>query len=397
MVTNIGGHVGRAVSSDEVVNVNVGEVWVKLDESADYEAALAAVENAVVTPDNMTARVMTYSDQRVSEILGGSSDELIVRVYGDNPQQLEAVAADVQGALSGIRGLEDVRVDSPIQQPTIEVAVDLERAQAVGLKPGDIRRNATTLLSGVIVGNLFESQKVFDVIVWGTPELRESVEDVMALPIATPTGESVALSEVASVEVVPNAAVIRHESVSTFVDVIADPGSRPAADVRADVAAAIDAVNFPLEYHAEVRGIYATWRNGWCECSVGRHWQLLFGIFVLMQAAFRSWRLARSSVPHHSDGPVGWDHRHGGDGNRLHPLGSVAALVALARSSSRAAILLVQTYQRRERSGEAFRVRARYESDLGPAGFDPGSFGGCGSVVGAGRSRQESGGTGDRR
>ncbi len=354
VVTNIGAHVGRAVSSDEVVNVNVGEVWVKLDESGDYEAALAAVENAVVTPDNMTARVMTYSDQRVSEILGGSSDELIVRVYGDNPQQLEAVAGDVQGALSGIRGLEDVRVDSPIQQPTIEVAVDLERAQAVGLKPGDIRRNATTLLSGVIVGNLFESQKVFDVIVWGTPELRESVEDVMALPIATPTGESVALSDVASVEVVPNAAVIRHESVSTFVDVIADPGSRPAADVRADVAVAIATVNFPLEYHAEVRGIYAPGETGGAS-ALAVILAAQFGIFVLMQAAFRSWRLAIMlflTVPMALSGGIIAMVVTGTD----FTLGSVAALVALLGLATRAAILLVQTYQRRERSGEAFGV-----------------------------------------
>ena len=352
VVVNIGAHVGRAVSSDEVVNVNVAEVWLKLDESADYEAALAAVESAIVTPSEFTARLVTYSDQRVSEILGGSSDELIVRVYGDNPLQLEEVASSVQGALAGVRGLEDVRVDSPIQQPTIEVEVDLAGAQAVGLKPGDVRRYATTLLSGVIVGNLFESQKVFDVIVWGTPELRESVEDVMALPIATPSGENVALSEVARVAVVPNLSVIRHESVSTYVDVIADPGSRPASDVRADVAAAIASVSFPLEYHAEVYGVYAD------EAQLGSGYlpvvlAALFGIFILMQAAFSSWRLATMlflTVPMALAGGIIAMIVTGTDFS----LGSVAALVALLGLAIRTAILLIQTYQRRERAGAEF-------------------------------------------
>ena len=47
----------------------------------------------------------------------------------------------------------------------------------MALKPGDIRRQATSLLSGIEVGNLFEDQKVFEVVVWGTPELRHSVDE----------------------------------------------------------------------------------------------------------------------------------------------------------------------------------------------------------------------------
>ncbi len=354
VVANIGAHVGRAVSSDAVVNVNVAEVWVKLDDAADYEAALAAVDAATVTPDNITSRVVTYSDQRVTEILGGSSDELIVRVYGDNPQKLEAVAGDVQGALAEVRGLEDVRVDSPIEQPTIEVVVDLARAQAVGLKPGDVRRNATTLLSGVIVGNLFESQKVFDVIVWGTPELRESVEDVMALPIATPAGESVALADVANVTVVPNISVIRHESVSTYIDVLADPGARPAADVRSDVAAALATVSFPLEYHAEVRGVYAADTTGGTS-ALPVILAAMFGVFILMQAAFRSWRLAVIlflTIPAALSGGIVAMALTGTEFS----LGSVAAMVAVLGLASRATIHLVQTFQRQERSGEAFGI-----------------------------------------
>jgi len=351
-VVNVGAHVGRAVLSDEVVNVNVAEVWLKLDEAADYQAALAAVNAAIVTPDDFTARVVTYSDQRVSEILGGSSDELIVRVYGDHPQQLEAVAADVQGALVGVRGLEDVRVDNPVQQPTIEVEVDLARAQAVGLKPGDVRRNATTLLSGVIVGNLFESQKVFDVIVWGTPELRESVDDVMALPITTPSGESVALSDVANVSVVPNVSVIRHESVSTFLDVVADPGSRPAADVRADVAEALAGMSFPLEYHAEVRGVYAAGADGGTGL-LPIIIAALFGIFILLQSAFSSWRLATMVFLTMPMALVGGVIVMVATGTGF-SLGSVAAVVGLLGLASRTAILLIQVYQRRERAGEAF-------------------------------------------
>ncbi len=61
----------------------------------------------------------------------------------------------------------------PAEEPTIEIETDLARAQEYGIKPGDVRRAAAAILiTGIQVGNLFEEQKVFDVVVKGTPEMR---------------------------------------------------------------------------------------------------------------------------------------------------------------------------------------------------------------------------------
>ena len=54
-------------------------------------------------------------------------------------------------------------------EQTVQIEVDLARAQQYGLKPGDVRRAAATLIAGIQVGSIFEQQKVFDVIVVGTP------------------------------------------------------------------------------------------------------------------------------------------------------------------------------------------------------------------------------------
>jgi hypothetical protein len=60
----------------------------------------------------------------------------------------------VQVAIESIDGVIDPEIDLPLEQPTIEVLVDLDRAQAVGLKPGDIRRRAAvpTYVFGDAVG-----------------------------------------------------------------------------------------------------------------------------------------------------------------------------------------------------------------------------------------------------
>ena len=62
-----------------------------------------------------------------------------------------------------------------VDQPNIEVEVDLAKAKRYGLKPGDVRRAAATMLAGLEVGSLFEQQKVFEVTVWGTPDSRDSL------------------------------------------------------------------------------------------------------------------------------------------------------------------------------------------------------------------------------
>ena len=84
-------------------------------------------------------------------------------------------------------------VTAPITEPTVEIKVDLEKAAAHGVKPGDVRRAATSLLSGIQVGNLFEEQKVFEVVVWGTPELRTSLDSIRDLQFDTPSGALIRL------------------------------------------------------------------------------------------------------------------------------------------------------------------------------------------------------------
>ena len=72
------------------------------------------------------------------------------------------------------------------------------------------------MLSGIQVGNLFEEQKVFDVVVWSTPETRNSLTSIRDLLIDTPSGGQVRLGDVAEVRIVPAASVIRHDAVKAL-------------------------------------------------------------------------------------------------------------------------------------------------------------------------------------
>src|SRR5207247_1364042 len=165
----------------------------------------------------------------------GRGDPVGVRVYGQNPQVLRDKADEVRREIAGIDGVVSPRVDSQAVEPTVEVEVDLAAAQRQGIKPGDVRRAAATLLSGVTVGNLFEESKVFDVVVWGEPATRHSLTSIQNMLVDKPDGGQVRLGDVARVRVAPNPTVIKHDAVSRYLDVTAGVRGRSVAAVTRDV------------------------------------------------------------------------------------------------------------------------------------------------------------------
>ena len=302
-VQNVAGHVGRAVLSDRVNGIGAGELWVGIDPEADYADAVADVRAVTEGYDGARAEVRSYFSDRVDEVSGLMSetdrgvltrdDEVVVRIYGEELSVLADRADAIEEHLSTVSGVTDVRVELPAVEPNLEVEVDLAAAERYGLKPGDIRRAATTLANGLRVGSLFEGQKVFDVIVNGTRNYFEDPDRIGELLIDTPDGGTVRLDEVADIGVGTSFSVINRESVSRRLDVVATVSENPAA-VASDIEVSLEDVDFPLEYHAEVIGDAE-------QTAVDRR-VLVVGICALivlvliLQTAVGSWKMAAASL-----------------------------------------------------------------------------------------------------
>src|SRR5207342_2063937 len=145
-VANVGAHVGRAVLGDQVVDVNSAELWVTIDPSADYGSTMAQVKDAVAAYPGIAQSVSTYLDDRVRHFDTGSPNDITVRVFGPAFATLQQTAASVQSMVSHVDGVAAASVDRRVDQPNVEVEVDLAKAKRYGLKPGDVRRGAATML-----------------------------------------------------------------------------------------------------------------------------------------------------------------------------------------------------------------------------------------------------------
>jgi len=347
-VRGVSAHLGRAVLSDRVENVDSGEFWVSIDPSADYSATVDAIRNVAAGYPGFDIDVDTYLSERMREA-EDAEDGIVVRVYGENLDKVRGKAEEVRVVLDGIDGIEDAEVESPVLHPSLEIEVDIARAKEYGLKPGDIRRAATTVLGGIQVGSLFEEQKVFDVVLWGRPEARHSLTDVQGLLIDTPKGGHVRLDQVADLRIAASPKVIQRESVSQYVDVKADvSGRREAALVREVESRIREGVEFPLEYRAEVMGRFAERAEAQNRVRAATIAAAIV-VLLLLQAAFGSWRLAvlaTLSLPLAVVGGLAVAPAVGG----LKSLGCLFGLLAVFGIATRNSLSLLGRYRELQRS-----------------------------------------------
>ncbi len=297
-IKNVAAHVGRAVLSDKITNVHSGEIWVSMDDDAarDHDQITEHIQEVLDGFPNITSKLQSYRDQVLNKRLRGTGHEYAVRVYGENQETLKTKAEEIKAAISSISGLHDAIVVDPPLEPNLEIEVDLERARRHNIKPGDVRRTAAILLAGIEVGYLFEGQKVFDVVVWGKPEVRNDINAVRNLLIDKPGGGQVLLSEVAHVREVETPAVIHREMVSRYRDVVFNIPKSMAPTLNTEIDRALAHVDFPLEYHAELVGDYASQQE-----SKSTVWSVviacLIGILLILQACFWSWRMSLVVFP----------------------------------------------------------------------------------------------------
>jgi Cu/Ag efflux pump CusA len=222
-------------------------------------------------------------------------------------------------------------------------------------------------MNGLEVGSLYEDAKVFEVVVRGTPETRIAPTSVEDLMIDTPSGGHVRLGDVASVSIVPVPVAVRHRDVSRTIDVTADVSGRDVQSVVDDVKVDMTQIDFPLEYHAQVIDGSADEPNP-PQRIVLMCLAALIAVYFLLQACFRSWRLAALlllCLPLALAGGL----LTGLLAGQTMTIGALAGFLAVFGIAVRHGILLIRRYQSLETHGRPLDadmvVRASAER-LGP-------------------------------
>ncbi len=293
-VRTVGSQIGQAVGGDRPVGSDSAEMFISVKPN-HYSKTVGTIRRIVLGYPGLSHRVTTYSAERLRKSLGRSRDELSVRLFGQDFDVLREKAEEIKDSFSQIKGISKAHISSQLAEPTIQVEVDLLKAQALAIKPGDVRRASETLLSGLRVGNLFQDQKIFDVTVWGRPEIRTSVSSVQDLLIDTPAGKVIRLGDVANVTVRSTPPIIEHDDISRYIDVTANIKRRNVGDVTSDVRKALKGISMPQEFHTTLLSDYSNEQSSQRRVMAFAI-AAIIGVFLVLQAAFRSWRLGAIAI-----------------------------------------------------------------------------------------------------
>ena len=290
-VQSAGAHIGQALLGEEVAGVNLGEIWVSLKPSADYSTTLDRIKTVANGYPGLYREVQTYLDERIQEVLTGGKEPVIVRTYGEDLKTLRTKSDQILGLVRSIPGVVDAHRDISSDIPQVDVTVNLVKAERYGLKPGDVRRDAATLVAGEEVGDIFRAGKAYDVVVWSPERTRHSFSDIENLPIDLPAGGRVRLGEVATVALRPNPNAIDRQGDSRYLDVGANVSGRDLGSVVNDIEHRLASVRLDRGYHVELLGEYQERQAAQSRLLESAVIAAVL-ILLLLQASFRRWRLA---------------------------------------------------------------------------------------------------------
>ncbi|MBN1588780.1 MAG: efflux RND transporter permease subunit [Pirellulales bacterium] len=290
-VRNFGSHIGRAEIADEVVRPNFTELWISIDNSADYDRTVAEVQSVVDGYPGLYRDLLTYLTERIKEVLTGTSASIVVRVYGPNLNQLRATAREAASVMEDVEGVAALKVEPQVLVPQITIRLRPDAVSRFGLNPDALMRAVTTLVNGTPAGEIYEEQKIYAVAVRGARALHSNVSSLRELIIDTPSGAQVPLGDVADIAIMPAPNHIRREGASRCIDVTCNVAGRDLGSVAKDIENAVLAkVNFPKGYHPEFLGEYAE--------AKASHQRILLlsvlavaAILLVLYVDFQSWRL----------------------------------------------------------------------------------------------------------
>jgi CzcA family heavy metal efflux pump len=354
-VRNFGAHMGQAFQGDEPYGINFGENWISIDPHVDYEDTIAAIDGVIADYPGLFRDRKTYLDERVKEVVAGGSEPIVIRLFGPDLHTLGEQAAQMEQILGEIDGVVNEHTDLHTDVPQMDVEVDLQKAAQYGLKPGDVRRAAATLVASEEVGDIFRGGRAYDVVVWSVPSARDSVPDIAGLLIDTPSGQRVRLGDVATVSLQPAPNAIDREDGSRHLDILADIEGVDIGTVGEEVDDALDAHRFPRGYHVELLGEFEE-QEAAQERLFATGAVAVALIFLLLQISLGSWRpalLAFVTLPIALVGGVLAAFVTGG----IISIGSLVGFFTVFGIAARNGILLINHAQHLEREeGETFGV-----------------------------------------
>ena len=252
---------GRAEISTDPMGVEVGDAFVMLKPRDEWETGrtkaelIEAMSEKLETVTGVGVAFLQPIEMRVNELISGVRADLAVKITGEDYDVLTPAAQQIATILRSTQGSADVALEQTTGLAQLLIQPDRAAIARYGLTVGDVNEVITTAVGGAQAAEVAEGERRFAVVVRAKPEARQSVEAIRGLLVATPGGQRVPLSSLATVTVQEGPARISREDGSRFITVQANVRGRDIQSFVEEVQKKVTAqLKLPAGYNVHYGG-----------------------------------------------------------------------------------------------------------------------------------------------
>lgn len=219
-VEAVGYRAGRAERGDHVVPVSTVEFDVEFNENSarSRSEVMEEIRATMRTIPGTFSAMSTPLADRIGHMLSGVSAKVAVKIYGPELSELRRIGQQITDLAREIPGLEEARAEQQALIPQLRIEVNRQRALAYGITPGALNTQLAALMGGDAVAEVYEGQRIYDLVVRLPKAWRESPDRLANLYLDTQSGSRIPLSAVAEIRQAngPNT-ILRENTLRRFV------------------------------------------------------------------------------------------------------------------------------------------------------------------------------------
>ena len=292
-VESVARKTGRAALDAHTQGPNASEFEVMLGELPEgKEAFLAELRDALKGVRGVNINIGQPLSHRIDHMLSGTRAAIAVKLHGASLAELRRLGGELEVTMNEVDGLVDVAMEPLQSVPQLRLRADREAIARYGMTVEQVARLVDTAYRGVVVSEVFEGNRRFDLVVRFDDEFRADRHAIGDTLVETPTGDMVPLRALATPSFERGPGTILRENTERRLVVSANVAGRDLRGAVEAIQARVDTdLTLPDGYRIEYGGQFeaeaeATRTIAWVSLAV------LAGILLLLQMAFRSLRLA---------------------------------------------------------------------------------------------------------
>ncbi len=345
-VTSVAQQVGRAEMADDIWGSHYSEIYVGLKQldGGGVRSAETGIREVLARFPGVYFAIRTFLAERIEEIISGVTAQVVIKIYGEDLDAIDAKAKEITRIVSAVPGAADVQVESPPGMPETVARLRPDRLQQFGFRPVAVLEAIQTAYQGTHVAQTFEGNRVVDVNVILSPQMRRDPEVLGGLMLKNDEGLRVPLRELAEIYTGSGRYSILHDGTRRRQAVTCNVRGRDLSSFVEDATRQVKSkVRFPS-------GVYAVFTGAAEAGAKARNEILLYsliagaGVVMLLAVVFRRPRnllLVLVNLPFAFVGGVMAIVASGG----VLTIGSLVGLVTLFGITTRNSIMMISHFE----------------------------------------------------